>query len=403
MVRWMTASAVSPQPLLALGAALCAVGAAAGRRWKLDRPDTRSNIYIIALADSGGGKDHPRRCVRRLFTEAGMPIYLGGETLASGSAVMTSVAQHPVRLFQVDEFGHFIAAVLDPKTHAHHRREIMTNLTTLWSSASEVVLGTEYANAKDRPRIDIQQPCVCLYGSTVPQTFWKSLQSGHVGDGSLARFLVFQTACNYPNEQDPEPVDRQLPSIVAAIKQIAAGDGSLSAVMAANVEPKPKVVPLDKSAIAADADLRIEHLSLKREYEGTPYSALVARYREHIRRIALVAAIASDPASPVCTAAHIEWATTLVRHCLETVLEQAQRFIADSEYEALSKRVLDVVRQIGGWVDGNTIARRCQFVARRQRADLIADLVESGALEAKQELTATRPRMLVKARRKGVE
>jgi hypothetical protein len=116
MVRWMTATAVSPQPFLALGASLCALGVAMGRRYRLEAPDTRSNVYVIALADSGGGKDHPRKCVRRLLVEAGMGSYLGGETLASGSALMTSVAQHPVRLFQVDEFGHFIHAVLDPRS-----------------------------------------------------------------------------------------------------------------------------------------------------------------------------------------------------------------------------------------------------------------------------------------------
>ena len=36
ITRWMTASAVSPQPLLSLGAALCVLGTAMGRRYRLE-------------------------------------------------------------------------------------------------------------------------------------------------------------------------------------------------------------------------------------------------------------------------------------------------------------------------------------------------------------------------------
>ena len=201
IARWMVATAVSPQPFLSLAAALCAVGAAAGRRFRLETPDTRSNVYVIALGDSASGKDHPRKCTRRLLIEAGLAQHLGGETIASGAGLLSSVAKHPVRLFQIDEFGHFVAAVLDPQSHAHHRREIMTQLTTLFTSATEMVVGTEYSNQTERPRVDICEPCVCVYGATVQQPFWAAMQHGHISDGSLPRFLVFQSERNYPDER----------------------------------------------------------------------------------------------------------------------------------------------------------------------------------------------------------
>ena len=115
MVKWMTATAISPQPLLSLGAALCAVGTAAGRRFRLEQPDTRSNVYIAALGDSGSGKDHPRAAALLALVEAGLSAHLGGDEIASGAGLLGSVTTHPVRLFQIDEFGHFVTAVLDPK------------------------------------------------------------------------------------------------------------------------------------------------------------------------------------------------------------------------------------------------------------------------------------------------
>jgi hypothetical protein len=401
MTQWMVATAVSPQPLLSLGASLCALGVTMGRKYRLAQPDTRSNVYVIALADSGGGKDHPRRCVRRAMTEAGLASYLGGETLASGSAVLSSVAQHPCRLFQVDEFGHFIQAVLDPKSHAHHRREIMTNLTTLWSSASEIVIGTEYANQRERPRVDIHEPCVCVYGSTVPMTFWQALQSGSVTDGSVARFLVLQTPKNYPDDQTPEPIGARLAAIVADLKAIAAGaaahtQGNLGMVSSSAAEPYS--VPMAADAEAADMALRVEHLVMKRQHENTMFSPIVARFREHIRRVALIAAVSDNPAEPVMTAAHFDWAAAFVRWTQSELLEQSERFIADSQHEAGLKKLLDIIRRHGGWMDGHTLAKKTQFLNRRDRNEQISQLEEAGEIEKSREEGTTKPRLLIRAR-----
>jgi hypothetical protein len=73
-VEYATCSAVSPQPFLALGAGICLLGAIAGRRYRTPT-DLRSNIYAIGIADSGGGKDHARRCAKRAIYAAGLDRY----------------------------------------------------------------------------------------------------------------------------------------------------------------------------------------------------------------------------------------------------------------------------------------------------------------------------------------
>ena len=113
-VDYATRSAVSPQPFLALGAGLCLVGAVAGRRYRTPT-DLRSNLYAIGIADSGGGKDHARRCAKRALHAAGLDRYLGGEDFASSAGLLTSLQLHPARLFQLDEFGQFLKLVLAPR------------------------------------------------------------------------------------------------------------------------------------------------------------------------------------------------------------------------------------------------------------------------------------------------
>lgn len=385
LVDWMTSTAVSPQPLLSLGAALCAVGVLAGQRYRLMAPDTRSAVYVIALAESGGGKDHPRKCVRQLFGAAELTNLLGGETLASGSALMASLGQHPARLFQIDEFGHFVAAVLDPKSHAHHRREIMTQLTTLWSSADTLVVGTEYANQKDRPRKDIQEPCACVYGSTVPLTFWSAMQSGTVSDGSLARFLVMQSPENFPDERErPEDMGVRLFDLAAKAKAINERRGTGSIV----------TIPLSSGAVALDGEIKAEQLEMKRAHEGTQYSAIVARYREHVRRVALIGAVAAQESA--LSAGVMLWARDLVRGCMDGLMTQAERYIADSEAEALKKRVLEVVRRHGP-ISSRELSRKTQFLRGKDRQEALSDLVEAGLLAMeKMPSTGGRPLILFK-------
>ena len=106
-IDYATRTAVSPQPFLALGAGLCLLGALAGRRYRTPT-DLRSNLYAIGIADSGGGKDHARRCIKRALYAAGLERYLGGEDLASSAGLLTSLQLHPARIYQVDEFGQFL-------------------------------------------------------------------------------------------------------------------------------------------------------------------------------------------------------------------------------------------------------------------------------------------------------
>ena len=52
MMTLMAATAKRPQPVLALGASLCAIGALMGRKYRTES-NTRSNLYVVGIAESG--------------------------------------------------------------------------------------------------------------------------------------------------------------------------------------------------------------------------------------------------------------------------------------------------------------------------------------------------------------
>jgi Bifunctional DNA primase/polymerase, N-terminal/Primase C terminal 2 (PriCT-2)/Protein of unknown function (DUF3987) len=287
-VKFCVETSISPQRFLALGAGLCCVGAVAGRKYRA-KTNLRTNLYAISLGGSGSGKDHARSVNKELIFAAGLSDYLGGEELASGSALLTSLSKHPSRLFQIDEMGKFLASVNNKKA-SPHKLEIWTNLTKLYTSAGGVYLGTEYANQEDRPRVDIKQPCCSVYGVTVPEVFWSALEGGAMLDGSMARFLVFLTDSDYPDRnRNPAPFDIPADMIawLQAINQGAADHkpGNLEGITS---DPKPYIVPTTPGADLLLERLQDDQTEWLRQMRGKPQTAVIARLWENTSKLALI-------------------------------------------------------------------------------------------------------------------
>ncbi len=393
-VDYATASAVSPQPFLSLGAAICLVGAIAGRRYRTPT-DLRSNVYAIGIADSGGGKDHARRCAKRAIYAAGLDRYLGGEDLASSAGLLTSLQRHPARLFQVDEFGQFLKLVLNQRAPAH-KAAIWSELTKLYTSAAEPYIGTEYADQKARPRVTIEQPCACIWGVTVPGPLWTALEGGALADGSIARFLVFLTDDDYPERNENPAAMDPPPGLVTALQGIARGvpghshGGNIADAMESSAPIHAYTVPLTADAEAVMARARREATELLRSHRGTYATALFGRYAENVAKLAMIAAVSRDPARPTTQARDVTWASALVEHCIGTLLREAERRVSDNDTEAKHKRLLEMIRD-GGRQSRSDITRRSQFLSRREREEIIASLIEAGLVVAEIEAGATKP------------
>jgi hypothetical protein len=176
LTQYINETSIRPQPILALAAALCAIGTLAGRKYR-SPSNLRTNLFAISLADSGAGKNHSRQIIDRLFSDfLGAEKKIGGSKIASGSGLLSALHRSPSILFQIDEFGMFLGAMLD-KRGPKHLIEIMSHMTELFTSSNLTYHGIEYADQRDRPRQEIVQPCLSVYGTTVPATsgrLWKA-------------------------------------------------------------------------------------------------------------------------------------------------------------------------------------------------------------------------------------
>lgn len=385
LIRLATDSARSPQPFLALGAALCLVGTVAGQKYKT-ATNLRSNFYGIGIADSGGGKDNARVVMEEALFAADLPLYLGGEEIASGSALYASLKRHPCRLFQIDEMGKFMAKSTGKKA-AGYKAEVWENLTKLFTSANRTMIGTEYANQEERPRIDIVQPCCSFWGVTVPGRFWSSLESEALSDGSMARFLIFLTDNDYP-ERNKRPAPMKFSDdLITGLQAIHYGmdeapTGNLAGVLKPKV-PNPYPVPETEEAKRIFDELDDHQTDWLRQSKGTPNTSIIARYWENIAKISLIRAISDNPQNPRITEEIVRWAEALVEHCTRTLMREADRFVAVNEQEAAVKRILHFISKSGS-ITRNVLTRNTQYLTEKQRNDILASLIQSGQVKMEQ-------------------
>ena len=73
----------------------------------------------------------PRKAIKELLVQAGLSHHLAGERLASGAGLITALVRQPAALFQIDEFGRFLANVIDKRRAPKYLSEIWDLFTEL--------------------------------------------------------------------------------------------------------------------------------------------------------------------------------------------------------------------------------------------------------------------------------
>ena len=314
--------------VLALAAGICLQAVLAARKDQR-RPGNRTNLYSVGVAPSGEGKDHARKVNKNVLFAADMVEHEGNEDLASDAGLVTAVETEPAILFQIDEFGRFLRTIGDPKK-APHLFNVLTALMKLYSSADTIFRGKAYADSKRNKVID--QPCVSVYGTTVPEHFYESLTADSLSDGFVAGLLVFEATAT-PARQRAKA--RPVPE---AIKQAAAWWGSFKpgGNLAAE-HPEPLVIEA-----TAEAGTLFDALAATVDAElGRPDQAGRSLWaQEKACRLALVYACSANAQKPVIDAKAACWACDLSEYLTRRMLYIAHEWVADGVFDARQKRVL---------------------------------------------------------------
>src|SRR5262249_9552679 len=134
VIAYTLATAPYPERALAFCGALALQSLLAGRRVR-DEADNRSNLYVLGLANSGAGKDYPRKVNQRILLQVGMAESIG-DSFASGEGIEDRLFVQPAMLFQTDEIDGLMTKINLGRDARHEA--IMNVLLKMYSSANSL-------------------------------------------------------------------------------------------------------------------------------------------------------------------------------------------------------------------------------------------------------------------------
>ena len=377
------ASAVEVQPVLFLASFISATGAILGHKVQ-DASGLRTNIYTVGISTSGGGKEATRETIRKVFAHAGIARMCGPEDFASDSALIAAVVEQNPILFQLDEFGRLMHSVNAGSGRSPHLYNIASVLLKFYSKASSVFRSKAYADAKRN--VEIDQPHVCVYGTTVRMSFWKAMDADSLEGGFLPRLLIFECRDDSTPggavESDPP---RETVDFFTFWAQKKTTNGNLE-----HVNPRPLVVPYAPDATALMEDLR--ELQKAEQKKHGDLGALWSRARENAGKIALIHACWKNGPAPEVNVKSAQWAVDLVTHVVRHCLYEAHLCMSEGTFHERCQMIMRALEQAEGReLSRSALTRATRNMTPRERDEAAWTLKEQGRLTVGEKTTGGRP------------
>jgi len=376
-----------PSQTLAFCGALALQAFLAGRKVR-DPGDNRTNVYLLGLAHSSAGKDWPRKINARVMQAVGLGGGVG-DRLASGEGVQDALHGTPSMLFQTDE----IDSLLQSINRARDARfeSIMSTLLTMYSASNSIYPMRRKAGQNEPGVID--QPCLVLFGTAIPNHYYAALSERMLTNGLFARMLIFESG---PRGQGQEPVVGDLPTRILETAKwwadLRSGVGNL-----AGAHPSPRVVPHTDDARALLIELR---RAAEREYgEAESRRDAVAttvwgRASEQTRKLALLYAISVNHAEPSIGVEAVRWASRLIMHQTRRMLFMAADHAAETPFDEVALRALRKLREAPGETLPHSVLLKRMKIDSRSFHDLMDTLAQRGDVMAETVATAGRAAVL---------
>lgn len=339
----------------------------------------------MGVAPSSAGKAHAPNQIRRLCGAAGCTDLVGGDDVASDSAIEDRVERHPATLFLWDEIGYLLSHIRSGIS-SHHVR-IVPLLMKLYSAAGNIYKGREYAESEKQRTII--QPCCGIYGTSTPERFSGGIAPEELQDGWLSRCLVFRTHAHPPKVRDDcdIPVPQGISDQVTAwfTRQIGETDGQDISAYAvfrgstgiADVQPPQQIIiPREDEAEKLFLDFDDESIAFGKT--NPILNCLWTKAEENARRVALILAASENFESPCITAPIADYACRLIRYSLVNFGQDTVPAIVTGQIDAQKQKLLEIIGQGGAnGCSNRVLTQRARWSTKKQRIALLADLEEA--------------------------
>jgi hypothetical protein len=362
-------SAIWPQPILALQAAIATMSMIKGKSYQ-GYFGGWPNVFTVGTAGSATGKGHGLNCIDKIAALTGVDERVVGKCV-SGASIATALKRSGGTCISVvDEAGFYFEQLLSDKLQTANSVALRETLMATFN-AKRKVRGSEYSSRNGtQERIDSQDPFFSLYGVCTPDTFFKSIRKSHSVDGMLSRILYFrgpdkqmQTKRNWNAAKSSESMSPELEdyllSLTSVSREFRAGPQPLRYLGGAEKAFIRKVELIDRMIAAC------HHDPIEQPLRG--------RMSEYLDKLVNIAAD-----KDVVTVNTIEWAFQCVLACTDDMLHMVQTTCFENEQEAAQSEMHNFISTWETGCSKETITKRFSSLRRVARDETLGTLIESG-------------------------
>lgn len=292
-----------------------------------------ANLYALAIALSGSGKDWIRKVNSQLLSDAGMTHVLA-DSFASGEGLEDAIYSQPAMLFQTDEIDGVLRAMAGNGESRHESMKGM--LLKLYTSSTSIYHCRR--KASDEGQRSIHRPSLTLLGTCVPSAFYESLSDSMMTSGLVARMLIVDGGQRGEGQRPSEIVTPpEIQCVLDYWRDFNGTGGNLE-----TINPTPIQIPVDGAGSQALDDLRRLADSNYRKAESDQDEgacAVWARCYEQAVKLSILYACSESASSPAITAASVEWSGQFVTEQVHRMLRAVKEASSESPFDRLVNRI----------------------------------------------------------------
>jgi len=344
---------------------------------------TRSNLYTLLVGEAGGGKDSPRKSIRKILYHEEIKLFdhLDIESIGSTEGVFEALKFQPKQLMLIDEFGKFLTKITKPNAPAY-LMDVQKLLLDLWSSADGSIKTTSKKDRKDS--MIIFNPHCCFLGTTTRKTLTDGLKSDNVSDGFLSRMLMIDTDVFNYKKTPKERRNLNVPpskEILDFVKNIIDQDHIIqSSEQNQTISKKYTLKPVPFSDDAMDLFTQHDRLfDEKAVLRVNEYDLLYNRTSQIAEQLALIFAISDNPDDPVMSVKNVRHGVLLAEYSTKNIIYLVNNHVSDNDIEDKTKRVLNMIKHEGR-LTASALYKKTRPFSSREREDVLENLESSGCI-----------------------
>ncbi len=365
-----------PNRALAFCGALALQSFLAGRKIK-EPGGIRTNIYLLALASTGTGKDWPRKINTNILNFINASSCLGNR-FASGEGMQDVMLSNLNMLFQTDEIDTMLRCI---NTSRESRYEsIQDTLLTFYTSSDSAFPMRTKAGMKEC--VSIRNPHLSIFGTATPKNYYQALSERMMTSGFFSRMLIVDVGeralCEMAGNIDAIPQDILEVAEFWQEKTRASAKNNLSWE-----NPTPPVAPYQGNAgkILFDFQRQSDLNHRATEANDEVAKAVWSRAAENARKLALLYACSENPQQPAITEQAAQWAIDFVNHQIRRQLFMASIYAADNKFHADCLKLKEKLRQAPGRKMQHSDLLKSMRIDKDNFKKLIETLFEQGDIQ----------------------